>query len=425
MAHDPITTPEDYPEELKKVLDPLEALYASYLQNKLNWINNLVTQYILTEFNWVIKAKQEGFQNRFKSEFTLSTAGLIDVYNTGVQYQLGQIEIQLSPSQMGNVSSAFGVDFKAAPTLFTNLIHERDAYLNKVLEDTTFDQVTRIIEVGTQEGWSYKQIAKRISEDKVIGINSKRAELIARTEVNHALNEGQRQYAKSLGVQEYQVVLAQNACEICRAAYEGKTFQINNFDDVPPKHPNCRCVLISVVPEQWLEINYNNYDFLTEHDRNLIHRLDVTLLQKPSQGMELLNVQGGYDYSTNSLYINPNLANRRSVFYHELGHVLDKRIDVSMLLASRYADIFTTPTGLTPDARYIYEQRVKREVVNDQPQLERLISYQPNENELPYVQYLQDPHELLAEAYKIYRLNPTKLRANAPNVYNIFRSLNL
>jgi SPP1 gp7 family putative phage head morphogenesis protein len=51
-----------------------------------------------------------------------------------------------------------------------------------------------------------------------------------------------------LDVEKYRVVLSPHACETCRKAYEGKTFDAKDLRkdgrDIVPAHPNCYCILI-------------------------------------------------------------------------------------------------------------------------------------------------------------------------------------
>jgi SPP1 gp7 family putative phage head morphogenesis protein len=131
--------------------------------------------------------------------------------------------------------------------------------------------VIGIIERGLRDGKSFDTIAREIRDSKFIGINKERAKLIAQTETNRAFNEGSRRYMKDLGITHYQVSLAIDACRICLDRYTGGTgtptiFEIDNVDDIPPAHPRCRCVIVAVIPEAWLqdENAQMNFDKLSE-----------------------------------------------------------------------------------------------------------------------------------------------------------------
>lgn len=85
---------------------------------------------------------------------------------------------------------------------------------------------------------------------------SSAAEIIARTEANRAFNEGNLDSLRQAEVNEVVFLLANDACEECRAVSEslpgqklGKTFSINQASGVIPVHPNCRCTWITEVSQ--------------------------------------------------------------------------------------------------------------------------------------------------------------------------------
>lgn len=71
---------------------------------------------------------------------------------------------------------------------------------------------------------------------------------IATTELAMAFNEGVVTVARAVGKKGFRVVTSTDACKVCKATYDGKSFTLETLMPVmPPRlHPNCRCV---VVPE--------------------------------------------------------------------------------------------------------------------------------------------------------------------------------
>jgi HK97 family phage portal protein len=85
---------------------------------------------------------------------------------------------------------------------------------------------------------------------------SSAAEIIARTEANRAFNEGNLDALRQAEVDDVVFLLANDACEECRAVSDslpgqklGKTFSIDQASGVIPVHPNCRCTWITEVSQ--------------------------------------------------------------------------------------------------------------------------------------------------------------------------------
>ena len=75
------------------------------------------------------------------------------------------------------------------------------------------------------------------------------AEVVARSEVSRAANEGKlMQYKEQNKVEKVEWVATQGerTCEFCRQL-NGKVFEINKAKGLMPKHPNCRCTWAPIV----------------------------------------------------------------------------------------------------------------------------------------------------------------------------------
>lgn len=148
------------------------------------------------------------------------------------------------------------------------LIKNRASYLASQMNKTTEKELSVILEEGVSEGMSSIDIAKNIKDtfDRWAnggeGIDVKRAEMIARTEVNTISNSTKMVNYKANGIEEKEWLSARDSAT--RAAHleaDGQTVGINNTFDVGgealdrPGDPagsagniiNCRCVVMPVI----------------------------------------------------------------------------------------------------------------------------------------------------------------------------------
>lgn len=251
---------EEYDDEIKDAVTAIENKYSEYLQRKLNIINQKILNFARYKLNTVQKSqtaiKQELQDYLGGSPFDTDLMFLSPLWSLGTNYQKGMINSRLQQFGLdtNQVSAYLGINFNPPEVMFTDLISERQGYLKNVLADTTFDRTSKILSDGIKDGLSYDDIASKLSSS--LGFNGIRADLIARTETNWALNEGQRRYVESLGVRKYQISLANTACPLCRkvafSANRATEFPVEKMD-ILPVHPRCRCVLISVIPNDWFD----------------------------------------------------------------------------------------------------------------------------------------------------------------------------
>lgn len=72
-----------------------------------------------------------------------------------------------------------------------------------------------------------------------------RARTIARTEIKRSQTIADYISSKDAGCTHFKVSCMDSACPICKEDYTNKEFDINtDLDELPPKHPNCRCVAL-------------------------------------------------------------------------------------------------------------------------------------------------------------------------------------
>ena len=112
--------------------------------------------------------------------------------------------------------------------------------------------------VGIAQGLSIPNIAKNIGSvilDKdgfkqagktVFATAQQRLELIARTEILRAHNQGRIKFYDTVGVREVRWMVAddERLCPIC-AELDGKVFKVDKAPPIP-RHPNCRCTIVAV-----------------------------------------------------------------------------------------------------------------------------------------------------------------------------------
>ena len=113
------------------------------------------------------------------------------------------------------------------------------------IKQTVRDIVTE--EYNNPEGSNPQKMAKRIS-DEVEGIKNKRARTIARTEIARTSTVSDYIIAKERGATHYTVICRSTRCPICKKMYCNNRetggdveYSIDDTDNLPPLHPNCRC----------------------------------------------------------------------------------------------------------------------------------------------------------------------------------------
>ena len=113
---------------------------------------------------------------------------------------------------------------------------ESEARLSQVLQD------------GFSQGLSTQDIANNLMAE-FDDFSKTRANMIARTEILGASNQGNQLGYKAAGVTKEEWLTARNekVCETC-APMDGEIFPIEDFPTPPfSTHPNCRCVGLPVI----------------------------------------------------------------------------------------------------------------------------------------------------------------------------------
>ena len=115
----------------------------------------------------------------------------------------------------------------------------RSLTLAKSINKTTLEALRRELSLGFEAGESIQQLTKRI-EGYFEGNAKARAEMVSRTEVISAYNEGHLHRYELEGIDKSEFYASVGACEEC-LSYDGEVFITKEAHGIIPVHVNCRC----------------------------------------------------------------------------------------------------------------------------------------------------------------------------------------
>lgn len=155
----------------------------------------------------------------------------------------------------GNINKAFTIGLETGsqtPTAVMNII--REATIDSVMKyvkslDTDLKQdVSEILVKGREAGQMPQQTINQIVER--LGVDTNRANLIARTETMRASNLAGWSQSKAEWATHFTVDVSPTACEDCIEVYEDQVFTIDETSMLPPWHPRCECVPLFFFSEE-------------------------------------------------------------------------------------------------------------------------------------------------------------------------------
>lgn len=114
----------------------------------------------------------------------------------------------------------------------------------KGIDDTTRDEIAKILQDGVAKGKSVSDIAREID---VVRKNPYRSHLIAVTEVNRAMTQASLDSYQRDGIEMFNLLTEATACAICHGIAADNPHPISDVADAPPIHPQCRCASSPVV----------------------------------------------------------------------------------------------------------------------------------------------------------------------------------
>ena len=124
-------------------------------------------------------------------------------------------------------------------------ILQRSLTLAKAINSTTMDAIRSALAEGFAEGESIQQLTKRI-EGYFTENAKQRAEMVSRTEVSTAANEGALHRYELSGIAKSEWLANPASCEECLAE-DGKIYDTTDSHGLIPKHPHCTCTWSPVV----------------------------------------------------------------------------------------------------------------------------------------------------------------------------------
>ncbi len=128
-------------------------------------------------------------------------------------------------------------------------ILQRSLTLAKSINLTTMEALRREIGLGFEAGESIQQLTKRI--EGYFADNAKyRAEMISRTEVISASNEGALHRFELEGVEKSEFYPSPDACEVCLEIAQDPIYLTKESHGIIPVHVNCRCKWLGVIPNE-------------------------------------------------------------------------------------------------------------------------------------------------------------------------------
>ncbi len=125
----------------------------------------------------------------------------------------------------------------------------RIVYLTKTIDRDIRDVLEPQLADAMRTGITLREVTKEISKALTSALSEDRIEMIARTNIMAAYNQGRIQAFKKVpdmrGVQ-WSAILDTNVCDTC-ASFDKKILRMSEINDYPlPAHPNCRCIQVSV-----------------------------------------------------------------------------------------------------------------------------------------------------------------------------------
>lgn len=159
-----------------------------------------------------------------------------------------------------------GLNLNAAQAVASQPIHGQplSKWWGKLASDTQA-RITQQVGIGVTTGETTDQIVRRIQgtqaqryRDGILQTTRAQTAAVVQTAVAHVSTQARLQTAKEnadiIKGMRWGATLDQRTCLIC-GPLDGKVFPVDS-QKAPPLHPNCRCVLSSVV-KSWRELGIN------------------------------------------------------------------------------------------------------------------------------------------------------------------------
>lgn len=147
-----------------------------------------------------------------------------------------------------NAANMIGGDFDPNVQTLTQFVAARSKYFAETINGTTSEDLLTSIKQGLDAGEGLSDIEQRVADVYSIATGS-RTQMIARTEVSAASNQGAKSAYQQSGIEEWQWAVVNPEDDDCREN-DGAVVKIgDSFPDgdvEPPVHPNCECTTLPV-----------------------------------------------------------------------------------------------------------------------------------------------------------------------------------
>lgn len=147
-----------------------------------------------------------------------------------------------------NAANLIGGDFDPEVQTLNDFVTSRAQYFAESINGTTSEDLLTSIKTGLDLGEGLSDIEQRVADVYGIATGS-RTQMIARTEISAASNQGAKSAYQQSGIEQWQWAVVNPEDEDCKEN-DGEVVTIGDAfpdgDIEPPVHPNCECTTIPV-----------------------------------------------------------------------------------------------------------------------------------------------------------------------------------
>ncbi|AXF54617.1 minor capsid protein [Salicibibacter kimchii] len=118
-------------------------------------------------------------------------------------------------------------------------------------KDIMIDNLNRNLRRDITRGLGPREMARNMRNE--IGNSVYNTERIMRTESARTQIQSTKKSFEDVGIEEYEWISEVDSCDIC-ADLDGQVFKVRDLEpgtSAPPEHPNCRCAILNVIPDDW------------------------------------------------------------------------------------------------------------------------------------------------------------------------------
>lgn len=218
-------------DKLRVFIEGLGDAQAVILRNILTPFQNSVMNMIRNGKDYATIIKQVG--NKASLGIFSSESNL-----THMQQYLKNIEKAVNKASTSELAGTALTQAGKAEVL--NMVKQASLDQLMNLQTSVVNDIADTVRNGIANNMTPTQLSQQLQ--KQFDLHKNRANMIARTETQRALN--MTRYAQGVqdGAKYFVVQNRAASCKYCYAKYEGEIFEITDTFAVPPLHVNCRCI---------------------------------------------------------------------------------------------------------------------------------------------------------------------------------------